>query len=177
MGEHNFLDEINQLTEESKPHSTDSILRCICNADFRALQKRWFSQKPSESPDMLQADYAKEVADYTLAAIKLYKEAISHKKISYIELHFFQDASFNGIQPQIDIQFDTGLRHIDIGMFWDDGIGLDREGKKNCQTMAETVWYEYKAENSQDTLFPLVDMVKEMVKKMYPEVDVNCTIA
>lgn len=58
---------------------------------------------------------------------------VSKKRFTYIELHFYQDASVDTIQPQIDIQFDTGLYHIDIGMFWDDELGLEREDKRTAR--------------------------------------------
>lgn len=178
MGEYdNLFEAIENLKDENEPHDVRSILRIVTSSDFRALQKQWFSSTPPKSSDMSQVDYPKEIADYTLNAIDLYEDAIPHKVVSCIELHFYQDASAEIIQPQIDIHFDTGLYHIDIGMFWNDEVGLEREGKKNCQTMAETIWYEYKDENYEDTIVSLANYVKQAVVKKHPKADVKCKIS
>lgn len=134
MREHdNLFKAIEELKDESKPHSVDSILRIFANSDFHALQKQWFAPTPSKSLDAFRVDYPKEVADYTLNAISLYEDAVPHKVVSCIELQFYQDVSVDMIQPQIDLYFDTGLYHIDIGMFWSDEVGLEREGKRTVR--------------------------------------------
>lgn len=176
MGEReNLLEKFDELNDESKPHGIGEIWDIITSSDFRALQKKWFTPRASKSSDTFQTDYIKEITDYTLNAIRLYEDAVSHKAISCIELHFYQDVSVDKIQPQIEMQFDTGRYHIDIGMFWDDEIGLEREGKKNCQTMAETIWFECR-ENYRNTIDFLADTVGQAVEKKYPKVDVKYEI-
>ncbi|MGM9522152.1 MAG: hypothetical protein ACI3VB_06700 [Oscillospiraceae bacterium] len=52
---------------------------------------------------------------------------------------------------------------------------MEREGKKNCQTMAESVWFEYKEEFKVD--FPsLADSIRQAVAGQYPKVEVNYEI-
>lgn len=177
MDEHNNLtNRIKGLTNNRKSHSASSILRIIRSADFQEVKKHWFTLEHTKSIDTVPPDYSSEVSDYTLTAINLYENAVEHKSINYIRLNFYQDISLDKIQPQIDIQFDSGLYHIDIGLFWDDEIGLERERKKECQTMAETIWYEYKTENHQGTILLLAERVKEIVTNKYPDIEVRYEI-
>jgi hypothetical protein len=170
----NLFAMLEKLKDESKPHSTSEILGILSSSEFNDIKKQWFAPTPSVVMPASQESYVREITEYTLNAIRLYETAIPHKTISSIELFINQDAACEEIQPQIDIQFDTGLYHIDIGMFWDDEIGLEREGKKNCQTMAETVWFEFKGTPYME-LSSLCNSIKQAVGEQYPASNVICT--
>ena len=109
--------------------------------DFRAL----FSEE-----DMPPISYAERIAGYVLQTIGLYCDAISPQKLKAIRLCFDtsltldEDEMYDGeMQPTVDLTFDRDTYHIDIGALWDAPIELERDGRKNAQIWAETVWPEY----------------------------------
>lgn len=172
-----LLAQAEKLTKGDPEQFASGIQNLVQSEAFQTMRQEWLS--PTERPsDPVCPAYEEEIAEYTLKAIGLYAEAIPHHAIESIELCFDRDPACLEIQPQIGIQFDTGRYQIDIGMFWDDEIGLKRKGKKECQTMAESVWPAFKGrgEHLQEKIPPLAEAVRQAVAERYPSADVTSRI-
>ena len=93
--------------------------------------------------------YPDQIAGYVLQAIDLYCDAVSPQKLKAIRICFDtsltldEDEMFDGeMQPTIDLTFDRNIYHVDVGALWNASIELERDGRKNVQIWAESVWPE-----------------------------------
>lgn len=125
--------------------------------------------------------YPDQIAGYVLQTIGLYCDAVSPQKLKAIRLCFDtslsldEDKTYDGeMQPTIDLTFDRDTYHIDVGASWNAPIELERDGRKNAQIWAESVWPEYLRETSPSPKEIRQDGedVRQTVAKQYPDIPV-----
>ena len=134
-----------------------------------------------KNPDHLgriTGGYPDQIAGYVLQTI----DAVSPQKLKAIRLCFDssltlnEDEMFNGeMQPAIDLSFDRDTYHVDVGALWNAPIELERDGRKNAQIWAKSVWPEYLKEisPSAEEIRQDGEDVRQTVAKQYPGIPVT----
>ena len=132
--------------------------------------------------------YPKEIAGYVLQTIGLYCDALSPQKLQAIRLRFdgaplleageAEKTDPGDIQPVIGLSFEREEHQVRVGMLWDVSVALERDGRKNAQIWAESVWPEYLQEvkPSLSQFRQDAEDVRRLVEKEYPSVPVALEI-
>lgn len=173
----NVCDQIQALVKREDCRASD-LLEIVNSAEFKAFTDDLFnaSSDALSAPEPSQDYFISEIIQYTIGTIKLYVDAIPHNSIQAIRLHFDPQASGQEIQPQIELQFDTGTYHIDIGELWRSEIELEPKQRKEMEIMAESIWFEYCDSGFSTDRSALVDEMQKAVGKQFPTAEVNCFV-
>lgn len=140
--------------------------------NFATAQKSWFRPlKGNEIDDMSDSDL-EFIISYISLAISMHVKAIPHKKIEEIILHFSAELS-DRIEPIISIAFDSSHVDIAIDELWKTDLDLDRTMKKECISLAEMIWFEYRSSINSEQLIDDAQIICEYLRTLYPAVQVS----
>lgn len=147
------------------------------NSDnFTTLQASWFAPTDSvKSSDTVSSPYVALIASYINMAIDLHAKAIPHNSINEISLHFSLNW-IDGIEPIIQIVFDTSVCTISIDELWKSSLSLNREQKEECVHSAEAVWYEYRTIVKPDQLMNDIIEICSVLRTHYPSTTILHTV-
>ncbi len=134
---------------------------------------------PADAPPV---SYAKEIAGYVTQIIGLYCDALPDAVLQKVKLRF--DVSKpedeydenDEIQPTIEMTYDAGLRAVHPGLLWDETLELERDGRKNAQIWAESVWPEFRESASAEDVAKAAEQARDIVAKEFPGIPVDCEI-
>ena len=140
------------------------------------------NKEKSEASTQIAGGYPDQIAGYALQTIGLYCDAVAPQKLKAIRLCFDtalildEDEIYDGeTQPAIDLTFERDIYHIDAGALWNAPIELEREGRKNAQIWAESVWPEYLQvmSPSPEEIRKDGEKVRLTIAKQYPGIPVT----
>lgn len=143
--------------------------------NFATVQKSWFRPlKDNEIDDLSDSDL-EFIISYVGIAISMYVKAIPHKEIKEIILYFSPKLS-DRIEPIIRIAFDSSYVDIVIDELWKTDLDLDRAMKKECISLAEMIWFEYRPSINSEQLISDAQIICEHLRTLYPAVPVSYNI-
>ena len=146
------------------------------NADnFATVQKSWFRPMTDDELNALSDSDLEFIIQYVDIAISMHIKAIPHKEVKEIVLSFSAKLS-DRIEPFIRIVLDAVSVDIKIDELWNTDLDLNRDMKRECVSLAEVIWFEYRPSASGEQLIRDAQIICEHLRTLYPAVQVSYNI-
>lgn len=143
--------------------------------NFNTVQSSWFRPITDDELNALSDSDLEFIIQYVSIAISMHIKAIPHKEVKEIILSFSAKMS-DRIEPFIRIAFDSGSVEIKIDELWNTDLDLNRTMKKECVSLAEMIWFEYRPSTSTEQLIRDAQMICEYLRTLYPAVQISYSI-
>lgn len=143
--------------------------------NFEIVQQSWFrplSDNEIRNSPNSGLDY---IVSYVSIAVAMYVKAVPHKSISQITLYFSAKQSEN-IEPKIQIDFDSCSVNIIFDELWKSELNLDRTMKRECTSLADLIWFEYRSAINSEQLIADADVICQHLNNQYLTAKINCII-
>lgn len=143
--------------------------------NFETVQQSWFrplSDNEIRNSPNSGLDY---IVSYVSIAVAMYVKAVPHKSISQITLYFSAKQSEN-IEPKIQIDFDSCSVNIIFDELWKSELNLDRTMKRECTSLADLIWFEYRSATNSEQLIADADIICQHLNNQYLTAKINYII-